>query len=88
MLFMLFVESVYKQLVVELFHRPGDRYEGHANVAKSSISFSASALKNSTEVACLLHKEQQAEAELQQHATLTGKLKAYRRVYNCGAYYN
>lgn len=82
---MLFVESVYMWLVVELFHRPGERCEDHANVAKSYISFTASALKNSTKVACLPHKEQQAEAELQQHSTLTGRPKAYRRVCNCDA---
>lgn len=34
----------------------------------------------------LLHKEQPAEAQLQQHLSLTGRLKkACRRVHNCGA---
>ena len=71
-------------LLGELFCRPWQRSEYHADVTKSYISFTASALKNSTKVACLLNKEQQAE--LQQLPTLTGRLKkAYRRVHNCGA---
>lgn len=84
--FMLFMESVYMWLLGELFHRPRQRYEYYADVTKSCISFTASALKNSTKVACLLNKEQQAGAKLQQPSTLIGRLKkAYRRVNNCGS---
>lgn len=80
------MESIYMRLLGELFRGTGQRYEYHADVTKSYISFTASALKNSTKVSCLLNKEQQAEAELQQHSTLTGRLKkAYRRVLSCGA---
>lgn len=72
-LFMLCTESVYMWLLGELFHRLWQKHECQADVTESYISFTASALKHSAKVACLLHKDQQAE--FQQHLMLTGRLK-------------
>lgn len=89
---MLFMENIYIWLLGELSHRPWQRYEHHADVMKCYISFTAFALKNYGKVACLINKEQQAEAELQLvgsagSSALTGRLKqAYRTVQNCGAH--
>lgn len=75
-------------LLGELFHRPWQRYEHHADVMKCYISFTAFALKNYRKVACLMNKEQRAEAELQLvgsagTSALIGRLK---KAYNSGTH--
>lgn len=59
MLFVLFMERVYVWLPGELFHRPRQRQEYHADVMKSSISSIACALRNSTKVVCSCIKNSQ-----------------------------